>query len=84
MDFTNQDVIGENCVDSGAGKLVLTEKDKMKVWVEHCARLLNDEFEWLSNKLLGIPQALHKYHYTLPVNDMECLENTIEPLIFDI
>ena len=31
MDRTNQDIVGENCVHNDAGKLVLIDKDKMKV-----------------------------------------------------
>ena len=45
MDHRNQDIVGENCVHNDADKLALTGKDKMKAWVEHYARLLNDEFE---------------------------------------
>ena len=39
MDHTNQDVIGENCLRNDAGELALTDDDKMKAWVEHYARL---------------------------------------------
>ena len=46
MDRTNQDVVGDKCVRNDAGELSLSDEDKMKVWVEHCARLLNVEFEW--------------------------------------
>ena len=50
MDRTNQDIVGENCVRNYAVELALTDEDK-KAWVEHCARLLNIEFEWPSDKL---------------------------------
>ena len=50
MGRTNQDVIGKNCVCSDAGELLLTEDNKMKVWVEHYARLLNVEFECPSSE----------------------------------
>ena len=55
MEYTNQDVIGENCVRNNAGELALIVKDKMKAWVEHFARLLNVEFEWPSNELPEVP-----------------------------
>ena len=51
MDRTNQDVVGDKCVRNDAGELSLSDEDKMKVWVEHCARLLNVEFEWPSDSL---------------------------------
>ena len=51
MNRTNQDIVGENCVCNDAGELALTDKDKMKAWVEHYARLLDVEFEWPSNEL---------------------------------
>ena len=35
MNRTNQDVVGENCVYNDAGGLALTDKDKIKAWVEH-------------------------------------------------
>ena len=49
----NQDVIGENCVRNAAGEL--NDKDKMKAWAEHCARVLNVEFEWPSNESSDVP-----------------------------
>ena len=49
MDRSNQDVMGEKCVKNDAGKLSLSEEEKMKAWVEHYARLLNAEFEWPSD-----------------------------------
>ena len=49
----NQDVIGENCVHNAAGEL--NDKDKMKAWAEHCARVLNVEFEWPSNESSDVP-----------------------------
>ena len=55
MDRTNQDVVGENCAHNDTGELVLTDKDKMKAWVEHHARLLNGEFEWPNNELAEVP-----------------------------
>jgi len=45
MDRTNQDVVGEKCIQNDAGQLSLSDEDKMKAWVEHYARLLNVEFE---------------------------------------
>ena len=48
MGHRNQDIIGENCVRNDAGELALTDEDKMKVWVEHYARLLIVEFVWPS------------------------------------
>ena len=51
MDRTNEDVVGEKCVRNDAGELLLSDEDKMKAWVEHYARLLNDEFEWPSDSL---------------------------------
>ena len=50
MHHTNHDMIGENCVWIFAGDLALTDKDKMKACVEHCARLPNVEFEWASDE----------------------------------
>ena len=44
MDRRNQDIVGENCACNDAGELALIDKDKMKAWVEHYARLLNFEF----------------------------------------
>ena len=44
MDHRNQGIVVENCVHNDAGELALTDKDKMKAWVEHYARLLNVEF----------------------------------------
>ena len=38
MAHRNQDIVGENCVRNAAGKLALTDEDKMKAWVEHYAR----------------------------------------------
>ena len=57
MDCTNQDVVGENCVHNDTGELTLANEDKLKVWVEHYARVLNVEFGWPSNEL-------HKVHPT--------------------
>ena len=55
IDHTNQDIFGENCVCNDAGAFVLIDKDKMKAWVEHYARLQNVAFQWLSNR---IPKVL--------------------------
>ena len=55
MDYTNQDVVGENCVRNDAGELALTDEDNMKAWVKHYARLLNVEFEWPNNDLPEVP-----------------------------
>ena len=54
----NQDIIGENCVGNNAGDLALTDKDKMKAWVEQYARLLNVEFEWPSSELPEAPRPV--------------------------
>ena len=51
MDRSNRDVVGENCVRNDAGEVALSDDDKMKLWVEHYARLLNIEFEWPSHEL---------------------------------
>ena len=55
MTRTNQDVVGEKCVRNDAGKLSLSNDDKMKAWVEHYSRLLNVEFEWPSDLLPEVP-----------------------------
>ena len=49
MDRRNQDVVGEKCIRNDAGELSLSDKDKMKAWVEHYSRLLNVEFDWPSD-----------------------------------
>ena len=46
MDRTNQNIVHENCVSNDAGGLAPIDEDKMNVWTEHYARLLNVEFEW--------------------------------------
>ena len=53
MDKTNQDVVGEKCVND-AGELSLSDDQKMKSWVEYYSRLLNVEFEWPSDTLDNI------------------------------
>ena len=55
MNCTDQDVFGKNFVRNDAGELALTDKDKINAWVEHCARLLNLEFEWSSNEHPEVP-----------------------------
>ena len=37
------------------GEVALTDEDKRKAWAEHYARLLNVEFEMLSNELPEVP-----------------------------
>ena len=54
MDCRKQDIVGENCVRNGAGDVALPDKDKMKAWLEHYARLLNVEIVWPSNELPGV------------------------------
>ena len=56
MDCTNQNVDGETCAcnDTG-GEFALTDKNNMRAWVEHYARLLNVEFECPSNELSDVP-----------------------------
>jgi len=49
MNRRNKDVVGEKCVSNDAGKLSLSDKEKMKAWVEHYARLVNVKFEWPSD-----------------------------------
>ena len=51
MDKTNQDVVGEKCVKIDAGELSLSGDQKMKSLVEYYSRLLNVEFDWLSDTL---------------------------------
>jgi hypothetical protein len=46
---SKQDV-GERCIENDAGELSLSD-EKIKAWVEHCARLLHVEFEWPSDLL---------------------------------
>ena len=46
MDCTNQNIVRENCVSNDAGGLAPIDDDKMNLWTEHYARLLNVEFEW--------------------------------------
>ena len=41
MDRTNQNVVVEKCGWNDAGEFSFSDKDKMKGWVEHYARLLN-------------------------------------------
>ena len=53
MDRTNEYIVVENCERNDAGEL--TDENKMKAWVEHCARLLNVDFDWPSNKLSEVP-----------------------------
>ena len=45
MGRKNQDVAVEDNVRNNAGKLALTDEDKIKAWVEHYDRLLNVEFD---------------------------------------
>jgi len=52
IDRTDQDVVGENCVQNDTLQIALN--DKMKAWVEHYARLLNVEFKWPSKELSEI------------------------------
>ena len=40
MDCTNQDIVDVNCVLNDAGELGLTDKGKMKAWIECYAMLL--------------------------------------------
>ena len=54
MDRRNQVIVCKNYIHNDAGELALTDEDKMKAWVEHYAMLLNVEFEWPSNELLGV------------------------------
>ena len=60
MDHTNQDVVGDNCVRNDGGEHELTDKDRMKAWIGHYARLPNAEFEWPSNEL-------HEVHPTAAI-----------------
>ena len=55
MDHRKQDISGENYVCNNVSEIVLTDEDKLKARVEHCARLLNVEFEWPSNELPEVP-----------------------------
>ena len=70
MDCTNQDFVGEDCVRNDAGKLTLTDKDKTKAWVEHYARLLNVEFEWLSNELTEVSSTAGSHGKYITTNKL--------------
>jgi hypothetical protein len=37
MNRSKQDVVGEICINNGAGELSLGDEEKMKAWVEHYA-----------------------------------------------
>ena len=50
MDRRNQDIAGENCVCNDAGGLVLTDKIKMKAWVEHSLAV---------QKCIGVRKSVH-------------------------
>ena len=45
MDRANQDISGASCVRNDAGRLSILDKDKLKAWIEHYARLLNVNFD---------------------------------------
>lgn len=51
MERTNQDVIGDKCIQNDAGEFSLCDEEKMKAWVEHYSRLLNIKFQWPSDTL---------------------------------
>ena len=58
MDHRNRDVVDENCIHNDAGEHALSDKDKIKAWVEQYTRLLNVELVWPSNQLPEVPQML--------------------------
>ena len=58
MDSANQDIVGEKCVRNDAGKLALSEDEKMKAWVEHYFKLMNVEFDWPRESLPDVAPTL--------------------------
>ena len=64
MKRMNHDVICDKCVKNDDGELSLSDKQKMKAWVEHYSRLLNVEFDWPSDSL---PEVLPILGPRLPI-----------------
>ena len=58
MKSENQDVVGEKCILDDAGKLCVSDKDKMLAWEQHYERLSNVEFPWNEDDLPPAP-AIH-------------------------
>ena len=78
MSRENQDIVGENCVKNDAGQLSLTDEDKMKAWVEHYSKLLNDEFPWPKDTLpdvapvAGPPPPVTMEQIRKAISKMKC------------
>jgi len=70
IDRTDQDVVGENCVQNDTLQIALN--DKMKAWVEHYARLLNVKELSEINPTAGPPPSVSAALIHKALSKMKC------------